>query len=186
MAVLNNVEPVASPPADSPGSRFSWRFLCLLVLLYIPVQWVVGRHPGSTSIFSSDHWQLGRGFLDMDSALRWQLVSLCTQHGVHDIFFSAADVVSPYLVNQATPACTFHRETDVTPMAPAQKLSCSAVIVDENLPNAWNPVHRWETLGPIEQNLVALSTWESEGKQFGFRILQARSCRHAGETAEER
>jgi hypothetical protein len=71
-------------------------------------------------------------------------------------------------------------------MGPAEKLSCSAVIVDENLPNAWNPVHRWETLGPIEQSLVALSTWESESRQFGFRLLQARDCGHADEAAERK
>jgi hypothetical protein len=186
VAVLDVMKPTVSTPADFAGSRFSRRLLCFLVLLYIPVQWVVGRHPGSTSIFSSQHFERKREFLDMDLALRRQLLSECTQHGVRDIFFSAADVVSPYLVNQVTPACTFHRETDVTPMAPGQKLACPAVIVDESLLSAWNPVQRWETLGPVEESLVPLSAWESENKQFGFRLLQVRGCNHADETVERR
>jgi hypothetical protein len=186
MAVLDVMKPVVSTPADFAGSRFSRRLLCFLMLLYIPVQWIVGRHPGSTSIFSSQHLELQREFLNMDLALRRQLLSECTQHGVRDFFFSAADVVSPYLVNQVTPACTLHRETGVTPMVPVQKLTCSSVTVDESLLSAWNPVQRWETLGPIEESLVPLSEWESESKHFGFRLLQVRGCRSANETAERR
>jgi hypothetical protein len=186
MTALDAMKPALSTPADFAGSHFSRRLLCFLVLLYIPVQWIVGRHPGSTSIFSSRHLELQREFLNMDLALHRQLISECTQQGIRDIFFSAADVVSPYLVNQVTPACTFHRETDVTPMAPGQKLSCSSLIVAESLLSAWNPVQRWETLGSIEDSLMPLGEWESDSKQFGFRLLQVRGCNHPDETAERR
>lgn len=120
----------------------------------------------------------------MHVALRQQIVSQCTQHGVHDVFFSAADVASPYFVNQAPPGCQLHRPTDVTPVEPARELACSAVIVDESLPDAWNPVRHWEMLGPMEQKLVQVSEWESETRQFGFQLLQARGCQQAGNTAE--
>src|SRR5271168_3127426 len=57
--------PSGSAESGFLGSRFSVRVLCLLMLLYIPVQWIVGRHPGSTSIFSHEHRDVERQFLSM-------------------------------------------------------------------------------------------------------------------------
>ncbi len=180
------VEGIAPPePAKSgfAGSRWTLRVLCLLVLLYIPVQWIVGRSPGSTSIFSWQRRELERQFLEADFALRQQLLSQCTQHGVHDFYFGDSDVLFPYLVNEveATPGCYLHRETDVTPITPERKLTCSAEIVDEGLPDAWNP---GQNLGPLEGKVVSVSAWESEGKQFGFQLLQTRGCVDVNKAAE--
>jgi hypothetical protein len=36
----------------------------------------------------------------------------------------------------------------------------------------------------MEEKLVPLSEWESETRQFGFQLLQARACQQAGNTAE--
>jgi hypothetical protein len=184
MAVLDVTKPAASTEPKAGAPRLSLRLLCFFLLLYIPVQWVVGRHPGSTSIFSSQHRQLRQEFQDMHVALRQQIIFECTQRGVHDIYFSAADVASPYFANQAPPGCQLHRPTDVTPVEPDRELACSAVIVDESLPDAWNPVRHWEMLGPMEEKLVQVSEWESETRQFGFQLLQARGCPQAGKTAE--
>jgi hypothetical protein len=178
------MKPQASTNAEPNASRLSLLLLCFFLLLYIPIQWLIGRHPGSTSIFSSQHRQLRQEFLDMHAALRRQIISQCTQHGVHDIFFSAADVASPYFVNQAPPGCQLHRATGVTPIEPHRELACSAVIVDESLPDAWIPLRHSEMLGPMEQKLVLLSEWESETRQFGFQLLQARGCHQAGKAGE--
>jgi hypothetical protein len=188
-ASMHTVEEIASPKPSNlgyAGSRWTLRVLCLLVLLYIPVEWIVGRSPGSTSIFSSQHRDLERQFLAMDSALRQQLIFQCREHGVRDIFFADSDVISPYLVNEveATPGCKLYRETDVTPIAPARKLTCSAEIVDESLPDAWNRVHHWQDLGLLEDKVVSVSTWESDGKQFGFQLLRARGCGDAAKPVE--
>jgi hypothetical protein len=180
-ASMHSVEEIGAPRPSilgHAGSRWTLRILCLLVLLYIPVEWIVGRSPGSTSIFSSQHRDLKRQFLAMDSALRQQLISECKEHGVHDIFFADSDVISPYLVNEveATQGCTLYRETDVTPIESARKRTCSAEVVDESLPDAWNPVHHWQDLGPLEDKLMSVSTWESDSKQFGFQLLRTRGC----------
>jgi hypothetical protein len=160
------------------GSPLSFRVLCLTVLLFIPVQWIVGRHPGSTSIFSPQHQELVQQFTDVKLELRRQLIAQCVQHGVHDIIFAFTDVISPYVVNEieATPGCKAYRETAVTRIALARKLACSSEVVDESRPDAWNPIHHAQTLGPLEGVLVPVSTWEPEGRQFGFQLQQAKEC----------
>ena len=168
-----------------PGSRLSIRVLCLLLLLYIPVQWIVGRSPGSTSIFSPQHQHIKMEFLGVTAALRDQLIAQCAHHGVRDIYFSDGDVISPYLVRavQAQPGCLVHRETVVTPREDAAKLDCSALIVDEGMPNAWNVEHNWDDLGALESQVVPLGEWQSDDRQFDFKLLHARGCAHTGTTA---
>jgi hypothetical protein len=179
--------PSGSAESGFLGSRFSVRVLCLLMLLYVPVQWIVGRHPGSTSIFSHEHRDVERQFLSMSLALRRQLLSQCTQHGVHNIFFSHDDVISAYVVNQveATSGCEMQREIPVTPNAPARELACSAEIVDERMPDAWHPGPHVQYLGPLEGKVASVSTWESDGGQYGFTLLQAKDCANAHITAGE-
>jgi hypothetical protein len=182
--------PGEGAPSDSPesgflGSRFSVRVLCLLVLLYVPVQWIVGRHPGSTSIFSHEHRDVERQFLSMGLAVRQQLLSQCTQHGIHNIFFEGDDVITAYVVNQVetTPGCEIQRETPVTPNAPARELVCSAEVVDETMPDPWNSAPHVQYLGPLEGKVASVSTWKSDGGQYGFTILQAKDCVNANLTA---
>jgi hypothetical protein len=154
--------------------------LCVCVLLYIPVQWIAGRHPGSTSIFSAQHREMQQNFLEETAALREQLVYQCAHRGVHDIYFSDGDVISPYLANevQAQPGCVVHRETVVTPQQDAPKLACSAVVVDEDNPSAWNPTHEWDDLGALEGKVSTVSLFESQDKQFNFKLVQASTCAH--------
>jgi len=74
------VEGIAPPESANSGfaaSRRTLRVLCLLVLLYIPVQWIIGRPPGSTSIVSWQQRELERQFREADFALRQQLLSQC-------------------------------------------------------------------------------------------------------------
>jgi hypothetical protein len=169
------------------GSLFCVRVLCVLILLYVPVQWIVGRKPGSTSIFSHEHRDVERQFLGMSLALRQQLLSQCKQHGVHNIFFSYHDVIAAYVVNQveATPGCEMQRETPVTLNAPAGELACSAEIVDERRPDAWIMGPHVQDLGPLEGKVASVSTWESDGGQYGFTLLQAKDCANANITSGE-
>jgi hypothetical protein len=170
------------------GSRFSVRVLCILMLLYIPVQWILGRHPGrSSSIFSHEHRGVQRQFLGMVSALRQQTISQCTQHGVHHIFFNGDDVISAYVVNQieATPGCEMQRETPVTRNVPALELSCSAEIVYERRPDAWHPQAHVQELGPLEGKVAPVSSWESDLGQFGFTLLRAKDCVNTDTAAGE-
>jgi len=157
------------------------------MLLYVPVQWIVGRKPGSTSIFSHEHRDVERQFLGMSLALRQQLLSQCMQHGVHNIFFSDDDVIAAYVVNQveATPGCEMQRETPVTLNAPARELACSAEIVDERMPDAWTAGPHVQDLGPLEGKVAPVSTWESERGQYGFTLLKAKDCANANTTAGE-
>ena len=178
----------ATPESSAhAGSPTSIRVLCLLLLLYIPVQWIVGRSPGSTAIFSSQHQHIKREFLGVTAALRDQLIAQCAHHGVRDIYFSDGDVISPYLVRavQAQPGCFVHRETVVTPREDAAKLACSALIVDEGMPNAWNVEHNWDDLGALESQVVPVGGRESDDKQFAFKLLQAKCCAHTGIAAGE-
>jgi hypothetical protein len=164
---------------ESPGKK-AVSILCVCVLLYIPVQWIAGRHPGSTSIFSAQHREMQQNFLEETAALREQLLFQCAHRGVHDIYFTDGDVISPYLVSevQAQPGCVVHRETVVTPQEDAAKLACSAVLVDEGNPNAWNPIHDWDYLGALEGKVSTVSLFESQDKQFNFKLLQASNCAH--------
>ena len=169
-------------------SRLSVRVLCVLMLLYIPVQWIVGRHPGgSSSIFTRQHRDVERQFLGMISALRQQTLSQCTQHGVHNIFFAFDDVMAAYVVNQveATPGCVIARETPVTMNVTARELACSAEVVYERRPDAWNPGPYVQALGPLQGKVAPVSTWESDGGKFGFTLLQAKGCAHANPAAGE-
>jgi len=168
------------------GSRFFVRVLCILMLLYIPVQWVFGRHPGGASSTFS-HRDEERQFLGMISALRQQTVSQCTQHGVHNIFFSLDDVMAAYVVNQveATPGCEIARETPVTMNVTARELACSAEVVFERRPDAWHPGPYVPALGPLQGKVAPVSTWESDGGQFGFTLLQAKGCSNANTAAGE-
>jgi hypothetical protein len=174
-------------PSAHAGSATSIRVLCLLLLLYIPVQWIVGRSPGSTAIFSSQHQHIKREFLGVTAALRDQLIAQCAQHGVRDIYFTDGDVISPYLVRevQAQPGCFVHRETVVTPMEDAPKLACSALIVDEGMPNAWNVEHNWDYPDFLEGQAAPVGEWESDDRQFDFKLLQAKGCAHTGLAAGE-
>ncbi len=168
-------------------TRTSIRVLCLLLLLYIPVQWIVGRSPGSTSIFSSQHQHIKHEFLGVTAALRDHLIAQCAQHGVRDIYFFDGDVISPYLVREveAQPNCVIHRETVVTLVDDAPKLACSALIVDEGMPNAWNAEHLWDYLGSLEGKVAPVSEWRSDDGQFDFKLLQAKSCQHSDVAAGE-
>jgi hypothetical protein len=169
-------------------SRLSVRVLCVLMLLYIPVQWIVGRHPGgSSSIFTRQHRDVERQFLGMISALRQQTLSQCTQHGVHNIFFAFDDVMAAYVVNQveATPGCVIARETPVTMNVTARELACSAEVVYERRPDAWNPGPYVQALGPLQGKVAPVSTWESDGGKFGFTLLQAKGCANANPAAGE-
>ena len=131
-----------------PGARVFPSLALLSLLLYIPVQWVVGRHPGSTSIFSSQHRQLQQEFLDMTWPCANRSFSSARSTAFTMFFFPSADVPLPTRQPWLTPGCQFHRPTDVTPVEPARELACSAVIVDESLPDAWNPVRHCEVLVP--------------------------------------
>jgi hypothetical protein len=165
---------------DESVAKKAVSILCICVLLYIPVQWIAGRHPGSTSIFSAQHREMQQNFLEETAALREQLVFQCAHRGVHDIYFSDGDVISPYLVSevQAQPGCVVHRETVVTPQDDAPKLACTAVVVDEGNPSAWNPTHEWDYLGGLEGKVSTVSLFESQDKQFNFKLLQASNCAH--------
>ena len=175
-------------PSAHAASRLSIRVLCLLLLLYIPVQWIVGRSPGSTSIFSPQHQHIKQEFLGVTAALRDQLIAQCAHHGVRDIYFFDGDVISPYLVNEvrAQPNCVMHRETVVTPVEDAPKLACSALIVDEGMPNAWNAEHLWDYLGSLEGKVAPVSEWRSDDGQFDFKLLQAKNCEHSCIAAGEK
>jgi hypothetical protein len=162
-------------------SKTAVSILCVCVLLYIPVQWIGGRRPGSTSIFSAQHHALEQQFRDATATLRQQLIDQCVHHGVHDIYFSDADVISPYLVGevQAQPACILHRETLVTPELDSPKLACSAVIVDEAKPNAWFKQHVWEDLNTLEGKVVSVGSFAPPDNQFDFMLLRASNCAHS-------
>jgi hypothetical protein len=167
------------PMSEIPGKK-TVSILCVCVLLYIPVQWIAGRRPGSTSIFSAQHREMQQNFLEETAALRQQLIFQCAHRGVHDIYFTDGDVISPYLVRevQAQPGCVVHRDTVVTPQDDPPKLACSAVLVDEGIPNAWNPIHEWDDLGTLGGKVATVSSFESQDKQFNFKLLQANSCAH--------
>jgi hypothetical protein len=142
------------------------------------VQWVSGGHPGSTSIFSPQRRELKSQFLEATVELRRQVVLACNQTGVHDIFLGDIDTLSPYVVNEAeaVPGCELHRETDVTPLSMESELACSSLIVGESLPSAWNPVRNQFDVAPLGNRVIALNSWRSQEKEFGFSLLQARGC----------
>ena len=175
------------PCTQGHGSINSGRLklaLCLLMLLYFPVQWIIGRSPGSTSIFTTQHQELNEQFSSMKAALSQQIISQCKQSAaVHNIFFADSDVVSPYLINDlnALPNCKLYRETDITPIPLSRELTCSSLIVDESLPDAWNRVHHWQDLGALEGKLTTESMWESKSGLFGFKLLRNIECGHSGE-----
>jgi hypothetical protein len=152
----------------------------LLILLYIPVQWIIGRSPGSTSIFTSQHRELKEQFLSMSATLSNELISQCKQHTVRTIFFADSDVVSPYLINNlaALPDCKLYRETDITPISPGLKLTCSSLVVNESLPDAWNRVHHWQDLGALGGRVSTVSSWESRDSIFGFKLMRNADCAH--------
>jgi hypothetical protein len=161
-------------------NRQAVSILSVCALLYIPLQWVAGRCPGSVSIFSAQHREMQENFLEEAATLRRQLLFQCAHRGVHDIYFKDSDVISPYLVTevQAQPGCVMHRETLVTPQEDAPKLACSAVVVDEGMPNAWYSAHAWDSLETLEGKVVTVSSFDSQDKQFDFKLLQAPSCAH--------
>ena len=175
-----------APNTRPSGPRRSVQILCLLLLFYIPVQWIAGRRPGSTPIFSPQHQHIEQQFLGTTAALRRELLEQCARHGIHDIYFTDGDVISPYLLNdiESVPGCSLHRETVVTPMDDAPKLSCSAVLVDEGMPNAWNAFFTWDYLGSLRGKVVSVYGWDSEDKHFDFRLLQARDCAHNSNITE--
>ena len=158
--------------------RSSIQILCFLILLYMPVQWITGRHPGSTSIFSSQHQDLRRDFFEAAAALRDQLTAACRQENVHEVYLSDSDVLSPYVVNQTERVanCQLRRATDVTPVEPESEIGCSKLIVDEYLPNPWNPVRTGGEPSALDAHVRTVNTWQSHTGAFGFRLLQSRDC----------
>jgi hypothetical protein len=107
------------------------KLIIVLVLLYIPIQWVGGSHPGSTSIFKGDRVGTETQFLNTVSALRVEMVKQCKAGG--EVLFGDTDVYTPYLINDT--AC-FRRETEVTPFHLGTR--CKSTMVSERMPDAWN------------------------------------------------
>jgi hypothetical protein len=162
-----------------PPSTWAVRLLWVAVLLYIPVQWLIGRHPGSTSIFTPRHKEIRKEIFATVAATREHLFSQCAHHGIRDIY-PTEDWIGPYLINQfdqAYPGCNFHRAVAISEPV-EHEMVCSAVVLEEIYPNPWTEF-KSRNLGLLEGKVTAVDSWRSETQDFGFNLLQSNECAKA-------
>ncbi len=173
----------AQPPRMKP--ELLVKLLAAGVLFYVPVQWVAGRHPGSTTIFSTHREAVRQGFTEAASALRARLAAGCADGSIRTVYFSDGDVYSPYFLNDLAkfPGCRVIRQTDVTPVDRQTELGCGRFLVDERVLSAWKPGLFWEDPGPLQDKLTVVGAYPSGPDGYGWKLLTTNGCPGSGRDA---
>lgn len=143
------------------------------------VQWTVGRHFLTSSIFDQRRETLSHSFGEFRSALQSEVLRQCATGQIRHIYFDDLEVGLPYIVNSTlgTPSCQLARTTPVTPLDPDARASCSAVTIMEKHISWWVPGIVQSDLGAAAPRVTLLRKWEVEDGSYGFDVYRGRACK---------
>jgi hypothetical protein len=142
------------------------------------VQWTVGRHFLTSSIFDHRHETLSHSFGEFRSALQSEVLRQCATGRIRHIYFDDLEVGLPYIVNSTldNPSCQLARTTPVTPLDPDARASCSAITIMEKHLSWWVPGIVQSDLGAATPRVTLIRKWETEDGSYGFDVYRGRAC----------
>lgn len=152
--------------------------LIATVCAFAAVQWTVGRHLLTSSVFDHRRGALLYSFGQFRTALQSEVLRQCASGPIQRIYFDDLAVGLPYIVNATAnnPSCQVVRTTPVTPVAIDDRVSCSAVIILEKHLSWWLPGTMEADLGDAASRVVRVKTWSADDGNYGFDVFRRRGC----------
>jgi hypothetical protein len=142
------------------------------------VQWTIGRHLLTSSLFDHRRSALLYSFGQFRTALQSEVLRQCASGRVQRIYFDDLSVGLPYIVNAThnNPSCQLVRTTPVTPVATGDRVSCSATIILEKHISWWLPGVMEADLGDSASRVALVKTWLADDGNYGFDVYRGRGC----------
>jgi hypothetical protein len=153
---------------------------CLIAMACVLciVQWTVGRRFLTSSVFDPRRATILHNFGQFRAALQSEVLRQCASGNIRHIYFDDLEVGVPYIVNATVgnPSCQLVRTTPVTPLAPNDRGSCSAITILEKHLSWWLPGVMQADLGASATQVTLLRDWNSDDRSYGFDVYRGRVC----------